>query len=88
MSRHRKRKQGPDGAAHGEGRKRTEGAVRELDPDIWARFLLRRRQGEVSQYKEEIPADPEVRDDDDEQGSLYGGLEHRDLDEVASPHPI
>lgn len=65
-------------------RKRMEEAVKERDPGRWERLLLRRRQRVVAREKEERPADPDVRDDEDEQGSLYGGWEHRDPEEVAS----
>lgn len=60
--------------------KRIEEAVWERDPFRWDRFLLSRRQEEVSQERDERPADPEVWDDADDQGSLYGGWDHRDLD--------
>ena len=61
--------------------------MRESDPDRWDIFLLRRRQEEASQERTERPADPEVEDADEDDGSLFGCWEHRDLDEVADPHP-
>lgn len=50
-------------------------------------FLLRRRQEEAATEKEEQPADQEVGVADDNQGSLFGGWEHRDPEGVASPQP-
>ena len=62
-----------------------EGAVRASDPDIWDIFLLRRRQEEASQEVSEKPADPDVEGAHADDASLFGGWEHRDLDEVVEP---
>ncbi|MDA8583663.1 hypothetical protein N9L68_05500, partial [bacterium] len=64
--------------------RRMEEAVRERDLDRWEGFFLRRRQGEVAQEKAERPADPEAREVEDEQGSLFGGWGHLDVEEDAS----
>ncbi|MDA8583518.1 hypothetical protein N9L68_04775 [bacterium] len=67
--------------------KRMEEAVKERDPDRWERFLRRRRQGEAASKKEEQHIDQEVEVDGDEQGSLFGGWEHRDPEEGVSKPP-
>lgn len=55
------------------------------DLDRWERFLLRRRQEEASHAETEKPADPKVEGAHEDDSSLFGGWEHRDLDEVAEP---
>ena len=66
-------------------RRRMEGAVRASDPDRWDIFLLRWRQEVASQEEPEKPADPDVEGAHADDASLFGGWEHRDLDEVVMP---